>query len=429
MTKTNNKKKIWIFHHYATPPTMNGFTRPYNFAINLKELGYDVVIFAASYLHFADKNLINDNQNYIINKDTEIPFVFIKTPSFSSNGIGRVLNMVAFFKGVLTVTSMFKKNGYYPDLVLASSPHPLALLAGIRVAKRNKVPIINEIRDFWPEVFFTGGKLKENSFIGKLLIKGEHWLYKKSDALIFLKEGDFTYITDKKWDTLQGGEIDLNKVHYINNGVDIENFNQQMISEKINDEDLNSFKFKVIYTGAIRPVNNIGNILDTAKLLLEKKDIQFLIYGEGNQLNFLKKRVIDENITNVKFKGYINKKNIPYLLSKSNVNILNYSQNMYNWTRGNSSNKLFEYMASGKPIISTVKMGYSPIEKYKCGISLVNNTPQEFSEAILKMYTMSDEEYKIMGNNSLKAAKEFDYKLLTKKLYLVMEELINAKDS
>jgi len=31
--------------------------------------------------------------------------------------------------------------------------------------------------------------------------------------------------------------------------------------------------------------------------------------------------------------------------------MLNYSDKKYNWTRGNSSNKLFEYLASGKPVV------------------------------------------------------------------------------
>ena len=48
------------------------------------------------------------------------------------------------------------------------------------------------------------------------------------------------------------------------------------------DEDLDQPNFNVIYVGAIRPVNNVGNILDAAKILREHKDIQFL-YGDGNQ--------------------------------------------------------------------------------------------------------------------------------------------------
>lgn len=57
--------------------------------------------------------------------------------------------------------------------------------------------------------FFHGRGLKKESLIGRILIKGEHWIYKKADAIIFLKEGDYTYITDNKWDIAQGGDIDL----------------------------------------------------------------------------------------------------------------------------------------------------------------------------------------------------------------------------
>src|SRR5690606_12556514 len=146
----------------------------------------------------------------------------------------------------------------------------------------------------------------------------------------------------------QGGKIDLNKCYYINNGVDIGDFKSQMKSNKLEDEDLHNNKFKVIYTGAIRPINNVGNILDAAKLLKENDSIQLLIYGEGNQLNALKNRVVHEGFTNVKMKGYIDKKFIPYVISCSSLNLLNYTPHKYNWTRGNSSNKLFEYMASGK---------------------------------------------------------------------------------
>lgn len=66
MVDNKKSKTIWVFHHYATPPTMNGFTRPYNFAINMKDENYKTIIFAASYLHFSDVNLIQDRTPYIV---------------------------------------------------------------------------------------------------------------------------------------------------------------------------------------------------------------------------------------------------------------------------------------------------------------------------------------------------------------------------
>lgn len=425
-SRKSKNKNIWIMHHYATPPTMSGLTRPYNFGVELKAFGYDVTVFSASYLHYSNINLISDKKSYIINKDTEIPFVFINTPPSDNNGIKRVLNMFAFYKRLFTVSRDYTKEHQKPDLIIASSPHPLVMIAGIQISKKYNVPCICEVRDFWPEVFFMGGKLKEQSIIGRMLIEGEHWIYKNADSLIFLKEGDTVYLKERKWTLDQDGDIDLNRCHYINNGVDINAFNEQIKNEILEDDDLNDDKFNVVYAGAIRPVNNVGNILDAAKLLRNKQNIQFLIYGDGNQVEFLKQRVIDEGLTNVKMKGYVDKKYIPYVLSKSSVNILNYSQSKYNWSRGNSSNKLFEYMASGKPTISTVKMGYSPIDKYRCGISLEQDTPDDLAESILKVYQMPKDEYTRMSQNARKGAKDFDYKELTQKLLAIMESLISC---
>lgn len=418
-------KNVWIFHHYATPPTMNGFTRPFNLGSQLKMFGYKTTVFSASYLHFADINLIKDKQLYFVNNDTEIPHIFIKTSSSSNNGAKRVFNMIEYFKNLFKVVKKYLKETEKPDLIIASSPHPLTMIAGIKIAKKLNVPCICEVRDFWPEVFFMGGKLKENSFIGKTLLRAEHWIYKNADALVFLKEGDTNYLIDKQWTVDQGGDIQLSKCYYINNGVDIESFNNQAVNNFIEDSDLQNSKFNVVYTGAIRPINNVGNILDAAKLLKKYKHIQFLIYGDGNQSEMLESRVIDENISNVKLKGYVDKQYIPYILRQSSINILNYSQDKYNWSRGNSSNKLFEYMASGKPIISTVKMGYCLLEKYKCGFSLEKNTPEELADAIIRIYEMSEDMYKEMGENGKVGANEFDYKVLTNKLYSVMENLIS----
>ena len=284
-----------------------------------------------------------------------------------------------------------------------------------------KIPCVCEIRDLWPEAIFSFGKVNENSFIGKILIKGEHWIYRSADSLIFTKEGDTDYLIERGWDTEHGGDIDLKKCHYINNGVDLKSYDVQIKSEILNDSDLiNKEKFNVVYAGTIRPVNNVVNILDAAKIIESYgtyDDIQFLIYGEGNELENLKARTINEDINNVKIKGFVERKYIPYILSKSSVNILNYSQSKYNWSRGNSSNKLFEYMASGKPVISTVKMGYSIIKKYKCGIELDLDTPQDLADAIVKIHDLDKIQLENLGTNSRIGSKNFDFEILTDKFY------------
>jgi glycosyltransferase involved in cell wall biosynthesis len=417
------KKNLWIWNHYATDMYRNRGGRHYWFAKNLIKEGYNATIFCANTYHNKTEYIDTGTKKYTTDVIDNIPFVFVKTTIALGNDINRIKNIVIFYFNLLSVAKKYAKINGKPDIIIASSVHPLTMIAGIQVAKKLAIPCICEIRDLWPEAIFSFNKVKEKSLLGKFLVSGEHWIYKKADALIFTKEGDVDYIKENKWDNLQGGDIDLSKINYISNGIDLEEFNRLIEEKKLEDSDLDKNKFNVVYVGAIRPVNEVGNILDAAALLKDEVDIQFLIYGDGNQKSLLEKRVENENLNNVKMKGFVSKQLIPYILSRSYLNILNYSRTRYNWARGNSSNKLFEYMASGKPIISTVKMGYSMINKYKCGFELEDGSAKDLADMIIKMKNMPKERYNELGNNAKEGVKDFDFKFLTKKLISAVEKL------
>lgn len=412
-------RRLWILHHYATLPNLNGHIRPYRFAKHLAEKEIETTIFAASFQHFSGDNLIIDSSKFRIDVSCNVPFAFVRTPSSASGGFARVRNMLSFYHGLFGCTKQYSKQNGKPDVVLASSPQPLVMVAGIRIAKKYGVPCICEVRDLWPEAIFTASGIKAKSLLGRTLTYGEYWIYRHADALIFTKEGDTDYLKEKGWTTSQGGEIDLAKCHYINNGIDLEEYDRQKSENKLDDAELADSTFKVVYSGAIRPVNNVGNILDAAKLLIDNDDIKFLIYGDGSEKAHLEARIRNEGLGNVVFKGFVEKKYLPYILGRSSVNLLNYSGTRYNWSRGNSSNKLFEYMASGKPVISTVRMGYSIIEKYGCGIELTELTPKALADAILIIKNLPQDEYNGYCVAARNGAKDFDYEKLTDKLLAV----------
>ena len=416
-------RRFWIFNHYATTPLTGPLLRHFYFAEYLKEKGIETTVFAANELHQTGGCVDTHGKPYLRTEEEGVPFVFVKTSKYEGNGISRVKNMVSFFLGLLKISKGYAKQYGKPDVIMGSSAHPLTSIAGILIARRFHVPVIVEVRDLWPEAIFSFGKVKMNSLVGRLLSAGEKWMYVHADAIVFTKEGDVDHIKEMGWDKDHGGKIDLAKCHYINNGVNLKDYYASMERDILKDPDLEDDSFKVVYTGTVRPVNNVGNLLDTAKLVKDKKDIKFLIFGGGSELEKLQKRVQDEHIDNVIFKGFVEKKYIPYILSRSSVNVLNYSQANYNWSRGNSSNKLFEYMASGKPIISTVKMGYCILDKYQCGLSLEECTAKALAEQILKIHDMPEEAYGQMAENAKNGAKDFDFPVLTEKLYQVIKRV------
>ena len=413
---------IWYLHHYATPYEIPGLHRPFEFGEYFNKEGHKTTVFASSYLHYASRNIIEDKSKHLIKQYDGVESVFVKTCGYENSGIKRVINMFQFGIRSVRVTRSYAKKYGAPDVVIASSPHPFTMLAGLKIAKKYGVPCICEVRDFWPEVFFLGGRLKEKSVLGKFLLAGERYIYRKADGITFLKEGDHTYIIDKCWDTEHGGKIDMDKCIYVNNGVDITLYDKRMNDHPYEDSDFEKGKFTVVYCGTIRPVNNIDLILDTAKILGD--EYRFLVFGTGNCVEALQKRIDEEKITNVKLKGYVDNRFIPSILARSSLNLLNYSGTAYNWSRGNSSNKLFEYLASGKPVLSTVKMGYDIISRYDCGESVENTTPEEIATKIRNIKELESSRYDTVCVNARDAAKAFDIPLLAEKYLKEIERIM-----
>lgn len=418
-------QNVWIWNHYATNMFFDQAGRHYWFAENLIKEGYKPTIFCASTNHFSDNHIDTNEKQYSTDSVNDIPFVFVNTPEYKGNGKKRVLNMISFYRGLFKTAKMYAELNGKPDVILASSVHPLTLVAGIKIAKKFDIPCICEIRDLWPESIVAYGSLKRNSLIAKLLYQGEKWIYKKADRIIFTMEGGKDYIVDKKWNSLSCGPINIKKVFYLNNGVDLDQFNKNKANHSIKDLDLSSDKFKVIYTGSIRAVNDVEYLVEIAKQLkiLHEKDVELLIYGDGPERERLVHKCKEENLENIKFKGRVPKQNIPFILSKANLNILHFQQNSIK-KYGASLNKLFEYFASGKPVMSDCEFGYDLIKRYKCGFVIDKSSPENLAKEIINIKELDSLEYETLCNNSLRASIEYDYKNLTGQLI----KIINMED-
>ncbi len=403
--------RIWLINHYASTMFLDKGGRHYSLAKYLKRMGHEPVVICCNALHEKPETIKKTNELWFSEKDEEIdvPFVFIAGRTYVGNGKGRALNILDFYRNLLKSYKAISKKYDNPDIVVGSSIHPLAPILAIKIANRLKSKSICEFRDLWPDELICMGAMKENSIPAIVLRIIEHWSYKKADVLVFTMEGATEYIKNRKWDTDSGGDVDLSKAIYINNGVDLEDFHKNLNQYTIKDEDLdNPNIFKVTYTGMIRKANGIDKILLIAKELIGYPDIKFLLYGAGNEVEEVKKRISDEKLTNVVYKGNLNKKYIPYVLSKSNLNLLNY-MNGDLFRYGCSNNKLFEYMASGKPILCTIKMNYSIINRYGCGFEVDENaTVKDVAHYIKSIYEdpIRVENYQ---EKALNAIKDFDY--------------------
>ena len=411
-------------NHYASHMLFDKGGRHYWFAKYLQKAGYEPVVFCAN-IQFTNptEQHVDTKDLWTVKEAEEIhtPFVYVKARKYTGNGRQRVLNMIDFYRNVKKSAKQYAAKYGKPDVILASSVHPLTMIAGIKLAKKYGVKCVCEVRDLWPEAIVAYSKrIKKKSLPARIMYAGEKWIYKKAAAVIFTQEGGPDYVCEHGWDKKHGGPIDNDKLFHINNGVDLEAFDENLKNFPYADEDLdNPELYKVVYCGSIRRINNLGIILDAAKLISNPK-IKFVIFGDGDELDSLKQRVIDEKINNVVFKGRVNKQFIPSIDSKADLNLVHWEMNPL-LRVGESYNKSFEYFAAGKPVFYTVRPGYSIVEKYHCGRLTDGFEPKDLAEGIQKMAEMSAAEKAEMAVNARKTAEVYDFGNLTKKLIEIIE--------
>lgn len=383
--------KIWLINQYNMPPEYGHLNRHYNLAKYLKEIGQEPSVFVGSYLHNTKIQMITDEDTIVKYNNCNFEYFFIKTCNYESSKVKRIIAMIQFYLN----TYKYLRTKQRPDVILGSSAHPFAAILAINLAKKMKSQSIVEIRDLWPESIVAYGILKKNNPLLRLLYLGEKWIYQHADKLVFTMEGGVDYLYEHGWLSEQGGAIDKRNVYHLNNGVDLDVFNDNRDSCLFDDIELNNNKvFKVIYTGSIRLVNNVKKIIDAAMEIKKKgvHDIRFIIYGDGDDRKSLEDFCIENQVDNVTFKGLVGKSKIPYILSKSDLNILHFEQN--NIKRyGASLNKLFEYFASGKPTISDCEFGYDLIKKYRAGVVIDGADATALAEEIIRIKNMNHNDY------------------------------------
>ena len=415
-------RNIWIFNHYIIPPSVEKGHRHNKFAKQLVKRGYDVTLFSASTLHLKNTNLIKDQTPYIVEDTDEGKYIILKARDYVGNGKQRILNMMDYYRGIFKVYKEVLKNNPKPDIIYASSVHPLTCVAGIKIAKKLGIKCVIEIRDLWPLSLIDLGVITEKSVPAQLLYRLEKWIYKKADSIIFTREGDKDYIIEKGW----AKQVSLDKIYYINNGIDLEYFDYCVTNYKCQDKDLeNKDIFKIVYAGSIGKSNAMQYIVESASYLEQYKDkISILIYGDGLERERLESYCKENNYNWVKFKGRVQKEYIPYILSKGDVCSISFNNaDIYKY--GMSFNKIFDYFASGKPIIYNIICGkYDFLQKYKCGINVEPENAKSFAEGIIKLYELDEKQYQDMALNSRKAASDFDFVKLTDDLVSILNKNI-----
>ena len=181
-------KKIWIINQFANLPSGSSGTRHYSLAKYLKNKDFDTSIIAGSIEHNTGFQKLDRKHKFKLKNIEGVKFFMIRLNSHRLNSLkGRVLNMINFSIKILFISpDRFLEK---PNLIIGSSPSPLAALSGYLLSIKYKVPFIYEIRDLWPKTLIEMNVIKSYGFVHLLLNLLDTFLAKKAIKIITLMQG------------------------------------------------------------------------------------------------------------------------------------------------------------------------------------------------------------------------------------------------
>ncbi len=407
---------IWIFNHYAITPDLPGGTRHFDFAKVFADYNNKVTIFASAFHYTMHKYVkISQGQNYKIEDTGNIKFVWIRTFPYSKNDWRRILNMIDYALKAFVAGIKFNKILSKPDIIIGSSVHLLAPLSAYLLSLYFKVPFVMEVRDIWPDTLSDAGVLKKGSLIFKILKRLEIFLYKRAKKIVF--------IPPKALDYFIGLGIKPDKVKFIPNGTDLNRF-LHTVDKKLAEEGKD---FRITYAGHLGPSAGLTDAIKAMNMVVKKgyKDITLYIIGEGSEKPILEKMIKDHNLSNnVKLLGSIPKDKISeYLLSSDALLHIELDYGVSKW--GGAPNKVYDYLASGKPIIYSSNFVKDWLDSIICGIYVTPGDSEQLAEAIIKLFCMDYKERSQLGENGRKYVKKYhDISVLAINFLNLLESVI-----
>jgi len=282
--------------------------------------------------------------------------------------------MVGFITFLITsLINVFRINEPF-DVILASTPPVNTPVIGWLISKFKRAKLVLEIRDLQPESSEDFGNLNRSLFT-RCLKKLMHSMYHRAEKIVVATDGIADYI--------RGLGIPSHKIATIKSGFSKEFMTADYngIRKKFGWED----KFLVLYSGTLGWAHSLETVIEAARQLTDQQDLLFVFVGDGEKRDALEGMVRDYGLKNVRFTGSQPLETIPHFLKTSDVLIESLKEVPI--TRGTFPAKLFEYMASGRPILFGSDGGEAVRELNRAGgaLSFVSDDVDKLCKYILAL--------------------------------------------
>lgn len=381
--------RILIVNHYSGSSALGMGYRHFYMARELQALGHEVLIVASRYSHLRTSQPERSGPAW--SEHCGVPHLWLAGCAYPNNGIRRLANMFGF-AGDLWRSAAAIAREQHPDVVLASSPHPLSVYGASRIARLAGARFVFEIRDLWPLSLVELGSISHRHPLIRLLDHAESYGCRRAHKVVSLLPCVHDYMRQRG--------VDEGRWMVIPNGVVPGEWTEpwpalpETMHRFLGSLRLDGFHI-VGYAGALGIPNEIDTLLSAASRLRGQK-IAFVLVGNGSHKKLLQQRATVEDLRHVHFLDPVRKEQIPALLQWFDVAYIGWKrQPLYRF--GIAPNKLMDYMMAGAPVLHAVEAGNDAVAEAGCGLTVAPADAEAVASGLQRLLALSEGERRAMG--------------------------------
>ena len=321
--------------------------------------------------------------------------IFVSSSSIGSN-LSKMLSYPIFLNPVwiYSIVKILIKNRV--GLIIVRDL-PLALLAGI-LGKALRIPVLLDMAENYPAALIAYSKARYKPF---LLMDGflprfyEQWSLKFMEHVFIVAEEQRT--------RLMKLGVPEDKMSCIRNTPELRFFSENTGCGGENGTDLNSGA-TLLYVGKIDKHRGVDILIRAMPEILKRyPKARLQIIGDGTERTKLIEMV--EGLTlkeSVIFEGWIEFSRVPRFIGNSTICLIPHLLSEH--TNTTIPNKIFDYMAMGKPVIvSNCEPLARIVREEKCGLIFRSGDSDDFSRKVIKL--LEDKNRNVYGLNGKKAVE------------------------
>jgi glycosyltransferase involved in cell wall biosynthesis len=376
---------VWIVNQYAGSPRHGMEYRHYYLARALAERRHEAVVISGSRSHLYTHPPAVSRPFTLENIDG-LTYCWVAVPGYQrAVSVARVVNMAAF---ALALERMPIHRLPRPDAILVSSPSPLPIGVARRWAGRFGARLLFEVRDIWPLTLRELGGLSARHPLVALMQRLEDYAYRVSDSVVSVLPAADRHMVARGMDPA--------KFHYLPNGIALDVPNGSGSAPSTVSDALRPDAFTVGFVGTLGKANAVETLIDAARLL-PPEGFQVIIVGHGPERERLLARAA--GAPNVEFVGPVPKDRVASVIRVFDACYVGYRDNpLYRF--GISPDKLYDYMAAGRPVLFAAAAANQPVQEADCGRTVAPENPMALAAAIRSLAAGSPGERARLGANA-----------------------------